>query len=59
MAKDVLEDIYSKYRSLDANLPDHIGKAFVYNLLWLVEAAFDQINGIDFAAPDSLLLYVY
>lgn len=59
MAKDVLKGIYSTYGSLDANLPDHIGKTLLHNLLWSVEAAFDQISGIDFAEPDSLLLYVY
>lgn len=57
--EDILEGTYFTYRSLDINLPVHIVKAFVHILLWLVEKVFDQISGIDFAEPESLLLYVY
>lgn len=60
-SENVLEGIYLSYvyRSLDANLPVHIEQAFVHTLLWLVETVFDQISGIDFAEPESLLPYVY
>lgn len=47
-SEDVLEGTYSRYGSQDANLPSHIGKAFMHTLLWLVETVFDQISGIDF-----------
>lgn len=57
--EDVLEGTYSRYRSPDANLSVHIGKAFMHILLWLVETVFDQISSIDFAVRKSLLLYVY